>query len=107
MRPIGRRDEIVARFFERFGGRAVPKVFWAPGRVNLIGDHIDYCGGAVLPMPIQFGTTVAVRLNDRGRVRGASLNTSEVIDIACADAAAVADRIVGSFRVWCNRGARG
>lgn len=81
LRSVSGRDEVVRGFHERFGGHAAPKVFWAPGRVNLIGDHIDYCGGAVLPMPIQFGTTVAVRLN-RGRLRGSSLNASEVIDVA-------------------------
>ncbi len=36
-----------------------PVLAFAPGRVNLIGDHIDYCGGSVLPMPIQYGTWVA------------------------------------------------
>ena len=45
---------------------------WAPGRVNLVGEHIDYCGGAVLPMPIQYGTRVTVTARDDTRVRAAS-----------------------------------
>src|SRR4029079_5533363 len=65
-------------FRARFDG--APQLFWAPGRVNLIGDHIDYCGGPVLPMPIQFGTSVAVRLTDSGLVRAKSMNDSEPIE---------------------------
>jgi galactokinase len=70
-------DSIAARFNEHFDAR--PNVFWAPGRVNLLGDHVDYCGGAVLPMPIQFGTSVAVRLRTDGRLR-ASANEPAQID---------------------------
>ena len=43
---------------------------FAPGRVNLIGDHTDYTGGFVFPMAIQFGTTVTFEA-DADRLPGA------------------------------------
>ncbi len=39
---------------------------WAPGRVNLIGDHVDYMGGHVLPMAIQLGLTLEADRVGRG-----------------------------------------
>jgi galactokinase len=66
-------------FRARFDG--APQLFWAPGRVNVIGDHVDYCGGPVLPMPIQFGTSIAVRLTDTGLIRAASMNDPEPIEL--------------------------
>lgn len=53
-------DRVRALFRERFGGepRTVAR---APGRVNLIGEHVDYADGVVLPMAIERDTAVAMR----------------------------------------------
>lgn len=64
-------DTAVALFRDTFGGD--PDGVWiAPGRVNLIGEHVDYAGGLVLPFALPYATAVAVRRRDDGVVRGAS-----------------------------------
>jgi len=50
--------ELARRFEDRFGVR--PKIFGAPGRVNLIGEHTDYNDGFVLPSAIGFKARVAI-----------------------------------------------
>lgn len=50
--------------FEAAFGTTPDGVVFAPGRVNLIGDHVDYCGGLVLPMPLAMGTAVAWQRRD-------------------------------------------
>ncbi len=61
-----------------------PVLFFAPGRVNLIGEHTDYNGGFVFPCAIQYGTYLLVRVTDDKLIRLASINNQEkaVIDIA-------------------------
>ena len=51
-------SELAARFEEMFGAPA--KIFRAPGRVNLIGEHTDYNDGFVMPCAIGFSTRVAL-----------------------------------------------
>lgn len=58
------RSAFVAHF-----GRDPQGIAFAPGRVNLIGDHVDYQDGLVLPMPVREGTAVARRARDDGQVR--------------------------------------
>src|SRR5687768_5899555 len=57
------------RFREIFGGEQPPRLFFAPGRVNLMGAHLDYNGGPVMPMAIDRGTFIAVRERDDRRIR--------------------------------------
>jgi galactokinase len=60
-----------------------PRLFWAPGRVNLIGEHTDYNDGFVLPMAIDRGTTVAAsaRQDRVVRVFSSSMNESLAFDL--------------------------
>lgn len=51
-------DELSEQFREKF--HMTPRVFIAPGRVNLIGEHLDYNEGFVLPCAIEFSTRAAV-----------------------------------------------
>ena len=55
------RESLAARFRGAFDGDA-PFTVQAPGRVNLIGEHVDYCGLPVFPMALQRGVTIAARL---------------------------------------------
>jgi galactokinase len=50
--------ELSQRFATLFGGQ--PRIFRAPGRVNLIGEHTDYNGGFVMPAAVGFSTYVAI-----------------------------------------------
>jgi len=63
------RQQFIAKYGEgEFHG------FFAPGRVNLIGEHTDYNGGFVFPCALSFGAYLLIRKNDRKRVKFASLN---------------------------------
>ena len=64
------------KFQEKFGAEGPIRTFFAPGRVNLIGEHIDYNGGYVFPCAISFGTYAIVRKREDNKIRFASTNLS-------------------------------
>lgn len=68
--------ELQTIFNEKFGGQASGEYF-APGRINLIGEHTDYNGGYVFPASITIGTYGLARKRDDKKVRLYSENFSE------------------------------
>ncbi len=79
------KPDLQQKFSELFGQPATA-AFFAPGRVNLIGEHIDYNGGLVLPCAITFGTDLLVAENKEGVFRFRSLDFDEQLDIPLLEA---------------------
>jgi galactokinase len=66
----GQAGELIEKFKWKFPKAAVePRVFRAPGRINLIGDHTDYNDGFVLPMAIELACWIATAGNELGLLR--------------------------------------
>lgn len=69
--------ELKSKFEEFFGAGGDIKAFFAPGRVNLIGEHTDYNGGHVFPCALTFGNYGLARLRDDNKLKFISLNYEE------------------------------
>ena len=67
-------NTLLQGFEEQFGAGGDIFVFFAPGRVNLIGEHTDYNGGHVFPCALSMGTFAAIRRRDDTRVRLYTVN---------------------------------
>ncbi len=68
------KDTVLNKFAEVFGDAADAKVYFAPGRVNLIGEHTDYNGGHVFPCALTIGTYGVARKRADRRLRFYSMN---------------------------------
>ncbi|WP_442881271.1 galactokinase [Cetobacterium sp.] len=65
---------LIKEFKKEFGEKGRLETFFSPGRVNLIGEHIDYNGGKVFPCALDFGTYAVVRKREDNIFRMYSVN---------------------------------
>lgn len=72
------KTAVLKRFQEVFGENEGVKVYFAPGRVNLIGEHTDYNGGHVFPCALTIGTYAAARKREDKKLRFYSMNFEEM-----------------------------
>ncbi|WP_432711124.1 galactokinase [Pedobacter sp.] len=70
------KTELGNKFFAHYQQQATATYF-TPGRVNLIGEHIDYNGGLVMPCAITLGTWLVVAPNNDQVIRFKSLNFAD------------------------------
>ncbi|MDF2713447.1 MAG: galactokinase [Paenibacillus sp.] len=80
-------QELRRSFLARFGDAEGVRCFFAPGRVNLIGEHTDYNGGYVFPAALTFGTYAIVKSRNDGIYRFRSMQFDAEADTPVSDVA--------------------
>jgi len=79
---MAKLTELRQRFVKQYGGsESEISAYQAPGRVNLIGEHTDYNGGAVFPAALTFGTTLLVAPREDRKLGFASTNFTDTYEI--------------------------
>lgn len=74
--------ELKKLFIQKFGTSDFPvESFFSPGRVNLIGEHLDYNGGLVLPCALQMGITLLARKRSDQIINLTSLNLDQSLSV--------------------------
>src|SRR5919112_80488 len=79
----GPAERVETEFAETFGGKPDGR-WWAPGRVNLIGEHTDYNDGFVLPLALEFGVAAAARVAEQPVLRVRSVQKAETVELPLA-----------------------
>lgn len=71
-------EQLKNKFAEVFGPEGESAVYFAPGRVNMIGEHTDYNGGYVFPCALTIGTYGVVRKRQDRKLRFYSMNFEQL-----------------------------
>ena len=72
------KELVLKKFAEVFGDGTGAEVYFAPGRVNLIGEHTDYNGGHVFPCALTIGTYGVARKREDNKLRFYSMNFEQL-----------------------------
>lgn len=72
------KELVLQKFEEIFGDTDGVKSYFAPGRVNMIGEHTDYNAGHVFPCALTIGTYAAARKRDDRKLRFYSMNFEQL-----------------------------
>ncbi len=73
-RNVHMKEKMLEGFKNTYGNGGEVRVYFAPGRVNLIGEYTDFNGGHVFPCALTMGTYAAVRKRDDRKLRFCSAN---------------------------------
>lgn len=92
-------ETVIAKFQECFG-EAPAHVIRAPGRVNLLGEHVDYNDGIVLPIAIDRATWLAFSLGDTDRTSLTAADLSEDVSFTLETLPAKTDADGKPLPVW-------
>lgn len=105
------KETVLKKFEELYGDSSEVNVYFAPGRVNMIGEHTDYNGGHVFPCALTIGTYAAVRKRADRKLRFYSMNfenlgviESSLDDLTPSDAAGWTNYPKGVMWAFAERG---
>lgn len=105
------KEIVLKKFEELYGDAGGANVYFAPGRVNMIGEHTDYNGGHVFPCALTIGTYAAVKKRADRKLRFYSMNfermgvvESSLDDLTPSDAAGWTNYPKGVMWAFSERG---
>lgn len=105
------KETVLKKFEELYGDAGGAGVYFAPGRVNMIGEHTDYNGGHVFPCALTIGTYAAVKKRADRKLRFYSMNfekmgvvESSLDDLTPSDAAGWTNYPKGVMWAFAERG---
>ena len=77
-------EYVRSRFIKHFDGKT-GNIYFAPGRINLIGEHTDYNGGFVFPGAIDKGIMAELRPNGTDTVICYSIDPKDLVELKVND----------------------